>query len=58
MKSVFLIVLAGITLTFKVREQSDDEINRWEQNSFISEASSTLNGVKPLTKRIWGKVHE
>jgi hypothetical protein len=38
MKNIFLIFLAGITLTFKVRAESDDEINRWEQNSCLSEA--------------------
>jgi hypothetical protein len=58
MKNVFLIFLAGITLSFKVTAQSNDELNRWKQSSFNSEASSTLNRVKPLTKWIWGKVHE
>jgi hypothetical protein len=49
--NIFLLIsLAGISLTFIVTAQSDDELNRWLQNSFISEASSTLDGVKPLTK--------
>jgi hypothetical protein len=48
MKNVFLILLAGITLTFKVTAQSDNEINRWGQNSFISGASSTLKTLNPL----------
>lgn len=53
MKNGLLVLLAGITLTFRVAAQPDDLVNRWGKSSSISAPSSTLNGVKPLANWIW-----
>jgi alpha-L-rhamnosidase len=53
MQNSLLIFLAGITLTFSMAAQPQDLVSHWGKNSFISEASSTLNGVKPLANWIW-----
>lgn len=50
---IILIVLAAMALTFRAAAHSDDDAGRWGTNSFISEPSSTLNGVKPLADWIW-----
>jgi hypothetical protein len=53
LKKCLLILLAAITLTFRVVAQSNDLANRWGKGSFISPPSSTLNGAKPLANWIW-----
>jgi len=53
MKNAFFVFLFCLILAFRVVAQPDDLANRWGKNSFISEPSSTLNGVKPLASWIW-----
>jgi hypothetical protein len=50
--------LIGLTVNFSLEAQIQDYHNRWGWNSFISEASSTLNGVKPLASWIWDSGEE
>jgi alpha-L-rhamnosidase len=55
MKNALLILLALLSLTGTgiARGQPNDLTDRWGQGAFISEPSSTLDGVKPLANWIW-----
>jgi len=53
MKNGLLVILAGLTMIFRVAAQPDDQTDRWGKSSFISTPASTLNGVKPLAGWIW-----
>ncbi len=53
MRNGLLVLLIGITLTFRVAAKPAELADRWGKGSFISAPSSTLNGVKPLASWIW-----
>ncbi len=53
MKSTLLFVLLSLSLTPGLPAQPQDLKDRWGKNSFLSTASATLNGVKPLASWIW-----
>ena len=50
-KLTYLFLLLATTLN--VLSQKIEPTDQWGKNSFISEASSTLNGTKPLANWIW-----
>ncbi|MBW8325917.1 MAG: glycoside hydrolase family 78 protein [Prolixibacteraceae bacterium] len=50
-KLTYLLFLLATALN--VLSQKIEPTNRWGKNAFISEASSTLNGTKPLANWIW-----
>ena len=41
------------TITINLEAQMPGSPDRWGKHSSISEASSTLNGLKPLANWIW-----
>src|SRR5882757_5571121 len=45
----------GMVVAIGLRAQPIQSPGRWGKNAFISEASSTLNGVKPIANWIWDK---
>ena len=53
MKNGLLIILAAIILTSRAGAHPADLEDRWGKGAFISSASSTLDGVKPLANWIW-----
>ncbi|HNX56189.1 MAG TPA: family 78 glycoside hydrolase catalytic domain [Prolixibacteraceae bacterium] len=48
-----LALLISLVLTLNLAAQTPQPTDKWGKNSFISEASSTLNGTKPLANWIW-----
>ncbi|MGQ8335534.1 family 78 glycoside hydrolase catalytic domain [Sunxiuqinia sp. A32] len=57
-KPFILTLLVGMTIVLNLNAQTSNASDRWGKHSSISEASSTLNGVKPLASWIWDSGEE
>lgn len=50
-----LVLLASATFAYGIDAKAKSAEDRWGKRSFISTASSTLDGVKPLASWIWDR---
>src|SRR5687768_580199 len=52
-KITITILISGLAGQLNAYAQDSCQSNRWGKNAYISQTSSTLDGVKPIANWIW-----